>query len=82
MDIKRIGKTMKLLRDSKNWSLETESQLLGIHRNTLAVYEDNPENMSIGLLEKFLDIHSITRDIFFNIMYDNSLIVEQQKEGK
>lgn len=74
MDVKRIGNAMKLLRNSKEWSLEKESQLLDIHRNTLAIYEDNPENMSIGLLNKFLEIHDITRDYFFKIVYDNSLI--------
>lgn len=74
MDIKRIGTAMKLLRNSKDWSLEKESNLLNIHRNTLAGYEDNPENMSIGLLNQFLSIHNISRDYFFKIVYDNSLI--------
>lgn len=80
MDIKRIGNAMKLLRNSKDWSLEKESQMLGIHRNTMAIYEDNPENMSIGLLNKFLDIHNITRDYFFKIVYDNSLIKTSREE--
>lgn len=74
MDIERIGNTMKLLRNSKNWTLKEESKILNIHRNTLAEYEKNPENMSIGLFNKFLDIHNITKDIFFKILYDNSLI--------
>ena len=78
MDLKRIGYTMKLLRNSKNWSLEKESQLLNIHRNTLAIYEENPENMSIGLFFKFLDIHEISNDYFFKIAYDNSLIKEDE----
>ena len=74
MDLKRIGDTMKLLRNSKNWSLEKESQLLNIHRNTLAIYEENPDNMSIGVFNEFLNIHSISRDYFFKLAYDNSLI--------
>ena len=74
MDIERIGDTMKLLRNSKKWTLQEESKILNIHRNTLAEYEKNPENMSIGLFNKFLDIHNITKDIFFKILYDNSLI--------
>lgn len=82
MDIERIGNAMKLLRNSKGWSLETESKMLNIHRNTLAIYEENPENMSIGLLNKFLKIHNITKDIFFKIAYDNSLIKEKKKERR
>lgn len=78
MDIERIGNTMKLLRNSKNWTLQEESKILNIHRNTLAAYEENPENMSIGLFDKFLEIHNITRDIFFKIAYDNSLIKENK----
>lgn len=80
MDIKRIGIAMKVLRNSKDWSLEKESQMLKIHRNTLAAYEDNPENMSIGLLNEFLNIHNITRDYFFKIVYDNSLINSSNQE--
>ena len=74
MELNQIGNTLKLIRNSKNMSLEQESELLGIHRNTLALYESNPENMSLGLLSKFLEIHNINRDIFFKIVYDNSLI--------
>ncbi len=79
MEIERIGNAMKLLRNSKNWSLEAESKMLNIHRNTLAIYEENPENMSIGLLNKFLIIHNISKDIFFKIVYDNSLIVDKKE---
>ena len=85
MEVRRIGYAMKLLRNSKEWSLEKESQMLNIHRNTLALYEENPENMSIGLLNLFLSIHNITRENFFKIVYDNSLISEKQaavKSGK
>lgn len=74
MELKQIGNALKLIRNSKNMSLEQESELLGIHRNTLALYENNPENMSLGLLSKFLEIHNINREIFFKIVYDNSLI--------
>ena len=74
MELNQIGNALKLIRNSKNMSLEQESELLGIHRNTLALYENNPENMSLGLLSKFLEIHNINRDIFFKIVYDNSLI--------
>lgn len=73
MDIKKIGNAMKLLRNSKNWSLEEESSFLNIHRNTLMIYEDNPENMGLGLFEKFLEIHKITLENFFKLVYDNSL---------
>lgn len=74
MELNQIGNALKLIRNSKNMSLEQESELLGIHRNTLALYENNPENMSLGLLSRFLEIHNINRDIFFKIVYDNSLI--------
>ena len=60
MDLKRIGNAMKLLRRSKEWSLEKESQMLEIHRNTLAIYEENPETMNLGLFNNFLAIHNIT----------------------
>lgn len=73
MDLKRIGNAMRLLRLNKEWSLDEESSMLKIHRNTLASYEDNPENMSLGLLDKFLKIHNITRAYFFEFVYDNSL---------
>lgn len=73
MDLNKIGNAMKLFRNSKNWSLEEESKMLNIHRNTLAIYEDNPENMSLGLLEKFLEIHNISRSYFFDFVYDKSL---------
>ena len=74
MEIALIGNALKLIRVSKNMTLEQESYLLGIHRNTLKNYEINPENMSLGLLSKFLEIHKISREIFFKIVYDNSLI--------
>lgn len=74
MEIKKIGTAMKLLRNSKDWSLEEEAKMLEIHRHTLAIYEDNPENMSIGTFNKFLSIHNISRENFFKIVYDNSLI--------
>lgn len=74
MEVKKIGDAMKLLRNSKDWSLEEEGKLLGVHRNTVALYEEDPKNMSIGLFYKFLEIHNITLDIFFKIVYDNSLI--------
>ena len=74
MNIKEIGRAMKLIRQSKEWSLDYESQSLEIHRNTLSKYEDNPEDMTIGLLDKFLKLHNITREKFFNLVYDNSLI--------
>lgn len=73
MDLKRIGNAMRLLRLNKEWSLDEESSMLDIHRNTLAGYEDNPENMSLGLLDKFLKIHNLTRSYFFEFVYDNSL---------
>lgn len=81
MDLKRIGNAMKLFRKSKNWSLEYECKLLNIHRNTLAIYEDNPENMSLGLLDKFLEIHGITRAYFFEFVYDNSLNILLEEEN-
>lgn len=80
MELNQIGNALKLIRNSKNMSLEQESELLGIHRNTLALYENNPENMSLGLLSKFLEIHNINRDIFFKIVYDNSLIKIMDKK--
>ena len=80
MDLKRMGTAMKLLRNSKEWSLEKESQMLNIHRNTLAIYEENPENMSIGLFNSFLNIHNISRDYFFKIVYDNSLINDNKRK--
>ena len=80
MELNQIGNALKLIRNSKNMSLEQESELLGIHLNTLALYENNPENMSLGLLSKFLEIHNINRDIFFKIVYDNSLIKIMDKK--
>jgi transcriptional regulator with XRE-family HTH domain len=80
MELNQIGNALKLIRNSKNMSLEQESELLGIHRNTLALYENNPENMSLGLLSRFLEIHNINRDIFFKIVYDNSLIKIMDKK--
>jgi len=74
MNTKEIGSAMKLIRQSKEWSLDYESQLLEIHRNTLSKYEDNPEDMTIGILDKFLKLHNLTRENFFKIIYDNSLI--------
>ena len=67
MELNQIGNALKLIRNSKNMSLEQESELLGIHRNTLALYENNPENMSLGLLSRFLEIHNINRDIFLKL---------------
>ena len=78
MDVRRVGATMKLLRNSKNWSLEEEAKKLDIHRNTLGIYEENPEKMSIDTFFKFLNIHNITIDIFFKIAYDNSLINDNE----
>ena len=80
MELNQIGNALKLIRNSKNMSLEQESELLGIHRNTLALYENNPENMSLGLLSRFLEIHNINRDIFFKIVYDNILIKIMDKK--
>lgn len=74
MDLKRIGNAMKLLRNSKNWSLTEESTMLNIHRNTLSMYEENPENMGLGLFDSFLKLHNIERENFFKLAYDNSLI--------
>ncbi len=73
MDMKSIGVSMKFLRNSKSWSLKDESEMLGIHEHTMAAYEENPKDMSIGLLNDFLEIHNISKDNFFKIVYDNSL---------
>lgn len=80
MDLKKMGNALKLLRNSKELSLEKEAQLLGIHRNTLAMYEENPENMSIGLFRNFLDIYDMSMSYFFTNIYDNSL--NNQDENK
>ncbi len=71
--LEQMGKVMKLLRNNKNLSLKKESELLGINQNTLACYEENPENMSISLFNKFLKIHGISNEIFFKMVDDNSL---------
>ncbi len=81
MFVEQIGRELKLIRLRKELTLESAAEILGIHKNTLSVYENNPEILKIGKLYSFLEKYNVSSDIFFkNIceyIHDNNTKKEE-----
>ena len=60
---------MKGLRAEKGFSLEEMAEKIGVHRETLRKYENNPSSIEIGTLLKMLNIYDIETTYFFELIY-------------
>ncbi len=65
MCIKQIGRELKSIRSRNNWTLEKASEITGIHKNTLCLYENNPEVIKLGRLFEILEKYNVDNEIFF-----------------
>ena len=84
MIIEQIGKELKAIRVRNDWTLEKASEITGIHKNTLSIYENNPSIIQLGKLFKILNSYNVENDIFFKNVCEyiyNIDIKNQEKEG-
>lgn len=65
MFIEQIGRELKSIRTRNGWTLEKASEITGIHKNTLSVYENNPHVIKLGKLFELLEKYNEDTDIFF-----------------
>ena len=65
MFVEQIGRELKSIRARNNWTLEKAQELTGIHKNTLSIYENNPEGIQLGKLFKIVSDYGVNIDIFF-----------------
>lgn len=65
MFLEQIGRELKSIRAKNNWTLEKASEIAGIHKNTLCIYENNPEVIQLGKLFNILEKYKVNNDIFF-----------------
>ena len=66
---KNISAKLKGLRAEKGFSLEEMAGKIGVHRETLRKYENNPSSIEIGTLLKMLNIYDIETTYFFELIY-------------
>ena len=66
---KNISAKLKGLRAEKGFSLEEMAEKIGVHRETLRKYENNPSSIEIGTLLKMLNIYDIETTYFFELIY-------------
>lgn len=66
---KNISAKLKCLRAEKGYSLEEMAEKIGIHRETLRKYENNPSSIEIGILLKMLNIYDVETTYFFELIY-------------
>lgn len=66
---KNISAKLKGLRAEKGYSLEEMAEKIGIHRETLRKYENNPSSIEIGILLKMLNIYDVETTYFFELIY-------------
>ena len=66
---KNISAKLKGLRAEKGFSLEEMAEKIGVHRETLRKYENNPSSIEIGTLLKMLHIYDIETTYFFELIY-------------
>lgn len=80
MFIEQVGKELKAVRLRKGLTLEQASKIVGIHKNTLSVYENNPSVLKIGKLYEILSKYKVDVNIFFKdvgeYIHENELIKE------
>ena len=65
MFVEQIGRELKSIRSRNDWTLEKASEITGIHKNTLSVYENNPQVIKLGKLFELLEKYNEDTDIFF-----------------
>lgn len=68
---KKISAKLKGLRAEKGFSLEEMAEKIGVHRETLRKYENNPLIIEIGILLNMLNIYDIETTYFFDLIYGN-----------
>lgn len=68
---KIISAKLKGLRAEKGFSLEGMAEKIGVHRETLRKYENNPSTIEIGMLLKMLNIYDVETTYFFELIYGN-----------
>lgn len=82
--IKIISTKLKGLRAENGYLMENVADKLGIHRETLRKYENNPSSMEIGMFLKLLNLYDVETTYFFDLVYgkmpNNELIKENIKE--
>lgn len=80
--LEQIGKELKSIRARNDLTLEKASEITGIHKNTLCIYENNPEVIQLGKLFKILDKYGVDNDIFFRDVceYIHKINSTNQKE--
>jgi len=66
---KIISTKLKGLRAEKGYSLEEMAEKIGVHRETLRKYENNPSSIEIGTLLEMLDIYDMDTTYFFELIY-------------
>lgn len=65
MRLEQIGKELKSIRIKLGLTLEKASEITGIHKNTLCLYENNPSCLKLGRFLKILDSYGVDSSIFF-----------------
>lgn len=78
LDGKLIGEELKSLRSKKDLSIDTVSNALGIHFNTLSKYEKDASDMQLGMLEKILNYYKIDELIFFKVIREYNHITKDE----
>ena len=63
--------TMDAIANSCNVALMEMAEKIGVHRETLRKYENNPLIIEIGILLNMLNIYDIETTYFFDLIYGN-----------
>lgn len=66
MFLEQVGRELKSIRVRNDWTLEKASEITGIHKNTLSIYENNSDVIRLGKLFKIVSDYGVSIDIFFN----------------
>jgi len=77
MFLEQVGRELKSIRAKNGWTLEKASEITGIHKNTLSIYENNSDVMQLGKLFKILNDYNINIDIFFKNVCES---IHQKKQ--
>lgn len=59
-----IAEKLRMLRDKQNWSQETLSKMINLHRSTISRYETGKMIPDEETLLKFAEVYKVDKDFF------------------
>lgn len=81
MFLEQVGRELKSIRARNGWTLEKAQEITGIHKNTLSIYENNPDIIQLGKIFKIVEDYGVDIDIFFRNVSENTHKMKIEKEN-